>query len=113
MIVVTLISIVIALASMPRVMVLRFLADANGRNYDRAYVNTSSSFQGYIPREHFEQWLQNGRSWTVDDYDYGHFSLDEHWTLELNLDSQKGSDRLVFVWEQFGWKLKHQTIHWK
>ena len=89
-------------------MVLRFLSDASGSNFDRAYQNTSASFKGYVPRKDFEQWMNPTRL-DPKKYDYGHLALDEEWNVQLNLDPKGPGSRMVFVWENHGWKFKHWT----
>ena len=113
LVVVTLLSMLTALATMPRVMVVGFLRDANGRNIDRAYANTSTSFQGYVSRNDFDEWLNHTpKSLKLDAYGYGFLALDDDWNPILNLDALENSERLEFVWEGFGWKFKHMYNHW-
>jgi hypothetical protein len=106
-ILVTIFGVVLVPIAVPRIMVLGFLADANGRNLDRAYNNTSASFQDYVIREDFELWLRGVRSWNSRDYDYGTIEINDDWHASLSLKSRRGWKCMVFVWEDNGWKFKH------
>ena len=95
---------------MPRLMVAPFLADANGRNLDRAYAKTSKSFKGYISRTDFDSYAASS---FPDDLrlDFGQIGFTDEGERALFVGIYQNGERwsrFVFVWES-GWKFKHHS----
>ena len=93
-------------------MVDGFYIDADGRDLDRAYTNTSSSFKRYVSRSGFGAY--SSKRFSKDTVrDFGKLGFTEEQELAVFVSVHRENSQAyqhVFVWEH-GWKFKHEAFY--
>jgi hypothetical protein len=94
-----------------------FLSDVRAGRWDAAYARTSGAFRHYVSRADFPAWASNSQALTRA----GKLSRtkpragkncrgEARDVLEIGVcfDGEKGSERLVFAWEDGHWLFDHR-----